>query len=70
MFFFLSKLNTRAAECIRALDLLIRMNSGERVVNSLDDQFDATMFKVTFLGRIRVAININTCMYGVSWRAV
>ncbi|XP_033641543.1 platelet-activating factor acetylhydrolase 2, cytoplasmic-like [Asterias rubens] len=40
-----NQLNTRAAECIRALDLLIRMNSGERVVNSLDDQFDATMFK-------------------------
>ncbi|XP_038062918.1 platelet-activating factor acetylhydrolase-like isoform X2 [Patiria miniata] len=40
-----NQLNTRAAECSRALDLLLQMNNGEPVVNALNDEFDGSMFQ-------------------------
>ncbi|XP_022109541.1 platelet-activating factor acetylhydrolase-like isoform X2 [Acanthaster planci] len=40
-----NQLSQRAEECTRALDLLLKMNSGEPVVNALNDKFDGSMFK-------------------------
>lgn len=47
IFFFILQVKQRADECIRALDILTKINSGSSVTNVLQSQFDWTTLEVS-----------------------